>query len=170
MSEIDDLVARIPMAQLAGQLGVDEATAERATRGVLPALLGGMEANAAHPGGERSLVTALGQHDASLLDGLNLDHIDTDDGSKIVRHVFGPNQDQVVHHLAGAGDLGKDLIGKLLPLLAPIVMSWLAKKFQGKDQQNKDQQGGGLGGMLGDLLGGGGLGDLLGGLLGGGRK
>lgn len=43
------------------------------------------------------------------------------------------------------GNLGNSLMSKLLPLLAPIVMAYLANKLVG-------------------------LGDLLGGLLGGGRK
>lgn len=47
MSDVDEIVAQIPMAQLAAQLGVDEQTAEQATRNALPALLGGMGANAA---------------------------------------------------------------------------------------------------------------------------
>jgi hypothetical protein len=171
MSEVDELIAQIPMDQLAAQLGVDTQTAEQATRSVLPALLSGMQANAEHPDGARSLAAALDQHDGSLVDSFDLGGIDTEDGGKIVRHVFGPHQDQVVNQLGGIGGIGKDLAGKLLPLLAPIVMSWLAKRFQGGGQH------GGLGGMLSDLLGnltkgggGGGFGDLLGGLLGGGRR
>ena len=76
-------------------------------------------------------------------------------------------------NVGGAG--GEGLISKLLPLLAPIVMSYLAKKLGGG---GADQAGGGgLGDLLGGILGGqaggaagGGLGDLLGGLLGGGRR
>ena len=39
MAAVDDLLAQIPMGQLASQLGVDEQTAEQATRQALPALL-----------------------------------------------------------------------------------------------------------------------------------
>ena len=49
MSAVDDILADIPMDQLAAQLGVDEATAEQATRQAIPALLGGMQANAEIP-------------------------------------------------------------------------------------------------------------------------
>ncbi|WP_054053821.1 DUF937 domain-containing protein [Alloactinosynnema sp. L-07] len=183
MSAIDDILAQIPLAQLAGQLGVDEQTAEQATRAALPALLGGMQANAQDPGGARSLFEALGQHSTGLVEGgVDLDQVDTDDGSKIVNHVFGDQQAEVVNTLGGLGSVGKGLIAKLLPLLAPIVMSYLAKKLGAKlggnseePQQQPQAQGGGLGDLLGGLLGGsggglGGLGDLLGGLLGGGRK
>jgi hypothetical protein len=121
--------------------------------------------------------------------------VDTADGEKIVSHVFGDQQDQVASQLAGAANLGGtggDLVRRLLPILAPIIMSYLAKKILG------GQQGGGqasplpggtgdggagaggidLGSILGGILGGaaggggqgqGGLGDILGGILGGGR-
>jgi uncharacterized protein YidB (DUF937 family) len=49
VSAVDDILADIPMDQLAAQLGVDEATAEQAARQALPALLGGMQANAEDP-------------------------------------------------------------------------------------------------------------------------
>ena len=62
MSAVDDILADIPMDQLAAQLGVDEATAEAATRQAIPALLGGMQANAEDPAGAASLAGALGDH------------------------------------------------------------------------------------------------------------
>jgi hypothetical protein len=91
-----------------------------------------------------------------------------------------------VSRLGGLGDLGgsggdmSGLVAKLLPILAPIVMSFLAKKFlKGGAGAPGSSSGGGLGDLLGGLLGGSGqggqggqgaLGDLLGGLLGGGRR
>ena len=190
MSELDDLLSQIPMDQLAQQLGVDEQTAERATRQALPALLAGMNANAQDPAGAASLANALGQHDDALLDGgVSLDQVDTNDGDKIVGNVFGDRRDQVVNRLGGGGALGgssgtaggdlSGLVAKLLPILAPIVMSFLAKQFLkgGRAGAPGSGSGGGLGDLLGGLLGGGGeggqgggLGDLLGGLLGGGRR
>ncbi|HUP72499.1 MAG TPA: hypothetical protein VM282_05585 [Acidimicrobiales bacterium] len=81
------------------------------------------------------------------------------------------------------GSGNKDsMMSKLLPMLAPIVMAYLAKRMTGgsgsgtKDKAEADDAlPGGLGELLGGLLGGssggsGGLGDLLGGLLGGGRR
>jgi hypothetical protein len=83
-------------------------------------------------------------------------------------------------------------MGKLLPILAPIVMAYLAKRLGGGAAAGAQQQGG-IGDLLGSILGGmggqqgrpqqggqqqgglgdmlnGPLGDLLGGLLGGGRR
>ncbi|MFC7659364.1 DUF937 domain-containing protein [Pseudonocardia benzenivorans] len=132
MSPVDEILSQIPLRDLAAQLGTDEATAEQAARQALPALLGGMQANTDDPGGASSFARAVDQHSSSLIDGgVNLDEVDTDDGRKIVSHVFGANQDQVVNQLSLGGAGGSGLIGKLLPLLAPIVMSYLAKKLGG---------------------------------------
>jgi hypothetical protein len=177
----DDLLSRIPMDQLARQLGVDEQTARNATTQALPALLGGMQANAQDPAGAASLSSALRQHDDNLLDGgVDVAQVDANDGDKIVRNVFGDNRQQVVNQLGGLGGGGNSgLIAKLLPLLAPIVMSYLAKQFTGQggpSAGSPSSGGGGLEDLLGGLLGGqgrgqaGGIGDLLGGLLGGGRR
>ena len=177
MATIDDLLAQIPMDQLARQLGVDPDEAEELTRQALPALVGGMEANARNPGGETSLAEAIRQHDDDLLDGgVDLDQVDTDDGRKIVGHVFGDNRDEVISRLGGGGR--DSMMSSLLPLLAPLVMSFLSKKAggggSGSGSGAGSKGGGGIGDLLGGLLGGGsgggGLEDLLGGLLGGGRK
>ncbi|MGH8837870.1 MAG: DUF937 domain-containing protein [Jiangellaceae bacterium] len=69
MTDLNDLLSQIPMDQLARQLGVDERTTERAARQALPALLGGMQANAQDPAGATSLSRAVGEHDSSLTDG-----------------------------------------------------------------------------------------------------
>jgi hypothetical protein len=176
MSAIDDLLSAIPMDELAGRLGVDPATAEDAARKALPALLGGMEANAQDPAGAASLERAIGSHDSGLVEGgVDLDQVDTDDGNKIVSNVFGPNRDQVVNQLAGAGKSDGSVVGKLLPVLAPIAMSYLAKQVKQRGQASSGNGGGGLTDILGSVLGGGGsqgidLGGLLGGLLGGGKR
>ena len=65
MTDLNDLLAQIPMDKLASQLGVDEQTAELAARGALPALVGGMQANAQDPAGAASLAKAVTQHDPS---------------------------------------------------------------------------------------------------------
>lgn len=183
-ASIDEIVSQLPLDQLAAQLGVDEATADSAVRSAIPALLGGLAANAQDPGGADSLRSALAQH---ADDPLDLASVDVADGEKIVRHIYGDNTDEVVTRLGGLGGDGQGggggLMKMLLPMLAPLIMGWLAKRTTGGAQSAPGEGGGGgLGGMLdslgggggglGDLLGGGGsgggLGDLLGGMLGGG--
>jgi hypothetical protein len=171
VSAVDDILADIPMDQLAAQLGVDEPTAEQATRQAIPALLGGMQANAEDPAGAMSLAGALGQHPSNLIDGgVDLNQVDAGDGEKIVGNIFGPNQDQVAQTLGGSlgGGQAGGLIQRLLPILAPIVLAYLSKRLMGQ------RQGGGQDDPLGSILGGAASGssnplnDLLSSMLGGG--
>ena len=171
MSATDEILADIPLTQLAAQLGVDEATAEAATRQAIPALLGGLQANAQDPAGAASLAGALGNHSSNLVDGgVNLDEVDTADGEKIVGNIFGPNSTQVAQTLGNNLGQQSGLIQKLLPILAPIVLAYISRRLTGGGQ------GGGAGDLLGSILGGAGQGgggnplnDLLGGMLGGSR-
>ena len=185
MAGLDDIIDNLPIGDIARKLGVDEPTARKAIDDALPALVAGMGANATDPAGAASLEKAVVQHDPKLVEGgVNLDDVDEADGRKIVRNVFGGNTDQVVGAL-DKKEGGGDLIAKLLPILAPIVLSFLAQQFQKKQAPTGSggeapSSGGGITDVLGGLLGGGsggsgaasgsggGLGDLLGGLLGGG--
>jgi hypothetical protein len=177
MAVIDEFMSQVPIDQLADQLGVDEETAAKTARAAGAVLLGGMEANAQDAAGAASLQKAVAEHDPGLIEGgVDLGQVDSDDGAKIVRNVFGDNEDQIVNTLGGLGDgkggLDSGLLRKALPILAPIVLAFLAKSFGGRGQ-GAQGGGGGLGDILGGLLGGGsggggGLGDILGGIVGGG--
>ncbi|GAA1760970.1 hypothetical protein GCM10009712_06910 [Pseudarthrobacter sulfonivorans] len=181
MTEIHDLLNQIDVNQVASLLGTDPATAQSAVEAALPTLLAGMHTNAQAPDGAASLQSALGQHQDGLLDGgVDVSQVNTADGEKIVGHVFGGQQDQVAAQLAGTaglGGVGGDLIRKALPILAPIVMSYLAKKFFGQGGQGggqASQPGGagaggvGAGGVGAGQAGGLDLGGILGGILGAG--
>lgn len=200
MTDIREILEQIPVDQIAGLLGTDRESAQAAVEAAVPTLLAGMQSNAQAPEGAASLESALAQHRDGLVDGeVDASQVDTDDGEKIVSHVFGGQQDQVASQLAGSanlGGIGGDLVRKLLPILAPIVMSYLAKKVLGGqnagggagDVAGRDTAGdsagrpGGidLGSILGGILGGGsqgaqgsqggGFGDILGGILGGGNQ
>ena len=144
MASYDEILGQVPLKELAGQLGVDESEVEQAARTALPALLGGMQANAHDPAGAQSLASALSDHQGQSVGSLA--DVDEQDGQRIVGNIFGDNTDQVMSQLGGVGSgvggsgATGSLVQKLLPILAPIVMSWLA---------NKIGQGGGLGSILG---------------------
>lgn len=195
MASLDELLAQIPIDQIALKLGVDQSTAEAAVKSALPTLVSGLGANAQDEGGAASLEGALHSHANTTIldDGIDISKVDTDDGQKIVANIFGNNTDQVASTLGSVGG-GNDLVKQILPILAPIVLAYLAKQFTGGGAATQTQtqassgggigdllggllggsnSGGGIGGALGGLLGssgGGAIGDLLGGLLGGGKK
>ncbi|WP_313405854.1 DUF937 domain-containing protein [Aeromicrobium sp.] len=193
MAGLDELRSMIPVDDIAKKLGVEPAVAQQGIDAALPGLLGGLGANAKDPAKAESLEKAVAAKSPTLIDnGVDVDSIDTQDGEMIVKNVFGDKTDDVAVALGsadGAQDAG--LVKKLLPLLAPIVMAYLAQQFSGGAKKggggiqdvlggliagtSSGSSGGGLDDLVGGLLGGrsgksgGGLGDLLGGLLGGGK-
>ncbi|MFT3756194.1 MAG: DUF937 domain-containing protein [Pseudoxanthomonas sp.] len=188
-----------PLQQVAQQLGANPAQTSDAIGAALPLLLGALGKNASQPAGAQALLGALqNDHAGSGLDigsvlgavlGGGAQSRQTN-GAGILGHVLGGNQQHAAASLGQATGLGGDKANMLLQILAPIVMSFVAKQFLGGgqqasasglgqllglEQQAAQQQGGLAGGLLGAVLdqdGDGqlGIGDLLkigGGLLGG---
>lgn len=177
MADLDELYAEIPTQQLAARLGADESEVRSAVKTLLPVLVGGLQHNAQDPGTAPNIASAANSH-AGLLDGgVDVDQVDTADGSKVVAKIFGGNDtSQVASALSGGGAGNSDLINRLLPLLAPIVLAYIGKKLtggQGQPQAQGGQNAGPLGDILGGILGGGQrggdnpLGSILGSVLGG---
>lgn len=158
--ELNELFQRIPVQDLANKLHTDESTAQEALSAALPALLAKLQDNASTAQGASSLASALQRHNNQLASGnrVNLDEVDTQDGHKILRHVFGNEQPRVTQQLADStSGASKGVLDSLLPMLAPIAMSFLSNKLSGGNQSRQLQQqddGFDLGGLLGGLLGG----------------
>jgi hypothetical protein len=175
VTTVDDIINNLPIGSIAARLGIDEATARSAVQAAVPALTGGLSANSQSPSGAQSIAEALQQH-AGGSDAADVSTVDEADGQKIVQHIFGAQQSDVIQRLGGtSGPADSSVFAKLLPLLAPLVMAQVAKHVGAAGgQQSATSSGGGLGDLLGSLVGGAGgskgIHDLLGGLLGGGRK
>ena len=151
MSLESEILSQIDTDQLAAQLGTDPATAEATAAEAIRTLVGGMASNAQSPDGEASLAGALTDHaNRSPLfntQGVDLNEVDEEDGQKIVRHVLGAQQ---------AAGVDSGMMGKMLKLLAPIVLAYIAKQITQKSQNNDvlgDAAGGAGGGILGQILG-----------------
>jgi len=187
MADLNALLDAIPVGDIAQQLGIDENVAELAVKQVLPGLVGGLAANAHDDRGQEVLGNVLKHHNTGVTRSVK--DVDTKDGEKIVRNVFGDNTDKVVDKLAnsastkGGADITGDIIKQVLPIVAPIVLSWLASQFLGGGKTESAapaaaaepaSSGGGIGDLLGGLLsspqGQQIAGDVLGGLLGGGKR
>lgn len=136
----------------------------------IPALVGGMRRNAGAEAGAESLSRALSDHSAADVSNpaAFLKNADLKDGKKILGHVLGDDQKELVDEISRASGVTKGKTTTILALVAPLLLSLLGS-------QNSGSSGGGLLGMLGGLLGLGGgsqqsSGGLLGGLLGGGQQ
>ncbi|MFI6291772.1 DUF937 domain-containing protein [Nonomuraea sp. NPDC050790] len=167
MSLNDELIAQLGdsgLQQIAGLLGTDTATARSVVEAATGTIAGGMARNAENMDGAQSLRSALDQHvDADPFSGdvASLSR----DGEGILGHVLGSQgTEQAAQGLAQFAGINSGTIMKLLPLIAPMIMSLLANRAS---QRNMD-----AGAVANDLnqeqagMQTGGLGDLLGGLLG----
>ncbi|MDT5016179.1 MAG: hypothetical protein QOD39_2339 [Mycobacterium sp.] len=183
MAGLDDLLAEIPVKDIASKLGADEGEVNTAIRTLVPALVGGLAENVhANEIDSSELETAVAQQGASgLLDGgVSVDQVDAKQGDQYVARIFGGNDSNAVASaLAGTGAGGGDLIKKLLPILAPIVLAYIGKQLTKGSAPAETQAApagdGGIGDILGSILGGAGggggnnpLGSILGSVLGGG--
>ncbi len=153
--------------QLSSQLGADPSSTQKALSAALPLLVGGLARNAnKSPEGAQSLASALEKdHDGSVLDSLSgllggggggvsgllggllgggasssqpMPSSRATDGDGILRHVLGDKRGAVQQGVASASGLDADKAGKLLSMVAPLVMGALGKA---KRQQNLDANG-----------------------------
>jgi hypothetical protein len=166
MAGLDDLIAQIPIQEIANKLGADQGEVASAVQQLVPALVGGLQHNVQSEDIDSSkLESAVDAQAASgLLDGgVSLDQVDEQEGDKIVANIFGGNNSEsVASALSSGGAMGGGLVQRLLPMLAPIVLAYIGKQFANR---NAPAAGGAATGA--QASGGGGLGDVLGGILGG---
>lgn len=138
--------------QLAGQFGLDKNQAQAALAQLVPALGKGVSSNVAQSGGLGSLIGALsnGNHSRYLDDSSQLSNSATvSDGNAILGHLFGSKDvsRQVASRGAEKSGVSSDILKKMLPLVATMVMGSLSKQ--------REAPSSGLAEVLGGLAGGG---------------
>ena len=115
----------------------------------IPALVGGMKRNAGTASGADSLSKALADHGKDDISdpAAFLKSADLADGKKILGHVLGKDQTELIDQISKATGVTKGKSTSVLALAAPLLLSLLGNSNQSSS--------GGLLGMLGGLLGGG---------------
>lgn len=156
------------------QLGVDTGQASQALSTAVPLLMSALAGNASQPQGAQSLLNAL-QRDHLGGGGGGLDiggllgavlgggaSTPATNGPGILGHVFGGQTQQAAGLLGQKTGLDSGRSGQLLMILAPIVMSFLAKQFaqqgnasqlsQALGQERQQTDDGGIMSLLGGVL------------------
>ena len=124
------------IGEISRQIGADEDSTARAISGALPMMMAALTRNAQSSDGAASLLNALERdHDGSLLDDLGgfLGHAESGPGDAILGHVFGKRRPAVENGLSQMSGLNLGSIGKLLPILAPILLAALGRKRRSRD-------------------------------------
>jgi hypothetical protein len=122
------------MQQMSASIGADPETTSKAIAMALPALLGGLSRNASRPEGALDLDRALNAHDGGILNNLGglLGGDGGGIGAAILGHIFGARRGSVEQGVGKATGLDSQQVGKLLMMLAPIVMGVLGRMKQQK--------------------------------------
>ncbi len=126
--------------KMSASIGADPAETSKAVAMALPALLGGLSRNASNPQGAMDLDRALNDHDGGILDDLGGllgggGGVGGGIGGAILGHIFGARRAPVEQGVGKATGLDSQQVGKLLVMLAPIVMAVLGRM---KQQKNLD--------------------------------
>lgn len=136
-------------------VGLSPDQTSAALSAIVPALAAGLQKNAAQPAGLDALVGALarGGHGRYLDDVSALGRVDTvSDGNAILGHILGSKDVSraVAARAASQTGIGADVLKKLLPVAATLVMASLAKQ-QGRAAGGASAGAAGGGGLLGML-------------------
>jgi hypothetical protein len=162
------------ISRFASRFGLDTEQTEKALEAVLPAFSTGLKRNTARPVDVGAFLQTLsGGHHAKYVDDTRNAFSDDGvrDGNGILKHLFGSkNISRAVAKQASlVSGVGEDVIKKMLPAMASMVMGGLFKQSTGENENNGGMQASNIsagnsggGGILGQILGElvkGGLGD-----------
>ena len=181
MAILDDITAQLQgntLTQMSRQLGADEQATAQAISMALPMLIGGLAREAESPIGAQSINQALEEdHDGSLLDNVSalfgpMTSGAADiavpralNGAGILEHVLGRKREPVQQGIGRATGLNSQQIGRLLIMLAPLVMAYLGRRKRQTgagaseisadlqaERQEVERRAPGLGGILGQIF------------------
>ena len=150
------------------QIGADRGTTMEAISTAVPFLISALAKNSSQQGGAEALHNALQRdHDGGILDDIigYLGNPDSVNGRGILDHVLGNRQNVTETALSRQTGLNTASIGRLLAILAPIIMAYLGRTqrqggfdpgslsgyLEGQQQRAKERSPGMIG-MLTDLL------------------
>jgi hypothetical protein len=151
MEQILSQIDQNALHQMSDELGESPQATGNGIAAAVPLILQALARNASDPYGRDSLYNAVSNdHDGSVLDNLmsvlggGAMPNRSNDGAGILGHVFGNSQNGLMNALSQATGMNPSSMGRLLTMLAPVVMGFLGRQSQ---RQNLDASG--LASMLG---------------------
>ncbi len=133
---------------LSGKTGLSSQQVAKLVRLALPILLKAMTGNASSASGLASLVGALTQHTSKSSFADQIGEADTRDGSRIIGHILGSEEDAVVSRLAGESGASADQVSALLSMIAPALMSGVSAASEAQVQSQTQAQAAHAGGVF----------------------
>jgi len=147
------------LSKLGESVGAKPSQVQQLAQLGMPALLQALGRNASTSEGALALDNALAEHQDDNVDDVEgfISHANTDDGRKMLQHIFAGKNDRVQNNLAKQTGLDPSQVSGLMAQLAPLLLGTLGNV---KKRQNLDSSG--VAGLLGGLLQQGGNDGLMG--------
>ena len=120
MTEDDSLSA------LSGKTGASKDQLSSLLGSALPQLMGSMTNNASTQDGALSLAGALAQHTDTAPVAQQIADADEEDGGKIIGHILGLNQSNVINQLSGETGMNDQAVTSALSNIAPALLSGIS--------------------------------------------
>ena len=135
------LTSSSALQALSAKTGLPPKTLKMIIMIAVPLLLKRMTGNAASQNGASSLLGALTQHKSTRSVGEQLENVDQEDGAKIVGHILGEDQDDIVRTVAKEAGADPQDVSKVLGSISPTIMNGLSaatESASGKKKQGFD--------------------------------
>ncbi|CDO60751.1 hypothetical protein BN1012_Phect2538 [Candidatus Phaeomarinobacter ectocarpi] len=142
---------------LARQFGLDSSQTKNALSALVPALTAGVKRNTAQEGGLASLMGALagGSHDQYLDNPAKVASSQAvEEGNGILGHVLGSKDvsRQLAARASAKTGISDDVLKKMLPVVASMVMGALSKQAGGGRAYEGEADSGSLGSLVGGVM------------------
>ncbi|MCP4121814.1 MAG: DUF937 domain-containing protein [Bacteroidetes bacterium] len=116
---------------ISNQIGANKSQTSSAVVSALPMIMQALNRNASNQNGAQALLNAVSKdHDGSVFDNLAgfIGNSQQGPGSGILKHVFGQKRNMVENVVSNTSGLNNQASGKLMEILAPIVLGQLGKQ------------------------------------------
>lgn len=106
--------------------GVSSETISKLLIAAVPLLINYLTQNASKKDGAESLLSALGQHTSTQTVSQQIKTADETDGAKIISHILGNDQNNVISSLAQQTNISTDQVNSVLNSVAPALLNSLS--------------------------------------------
>ncbi len=133
MQMLMEQMGKNAITKIGKQLGLNSTTAMAAVSAAVPLLMSALARNSASKNGAASLHKALVKdHDGSILNNIAgfLTNAEQGNGAGILGHIFGTEREVVQNRAAQTAGVDGQTMGKVLEMVAPLVMGALGKTTQ----------------------------------------
>ena len=124
------LLSKEAIKALTKKTGLDGKSLKKLLPLAIPVLMKMLTRNASSEAGASSLLAALTQHTGKKPAAEQIAEADTDDGDKIIGHIFGNNKKEELQALSAQSGLSENQVSSVLSGIAPTLLTTLSAATQ----------------------------------------